>query len=334
MLPSFILGFGRPTPLFEEASGGADGGGVVAAPPPATSGDSAPSASPETSSDFGPGGGRSVTEGSDAFSDVVAHATREESPRIPQARIDAVQRQLNGPQAPPPSAPQAPGAAQAPVVGQPAAVQQPPAAPAQAQPQQYQASPQQMQHEAAVYQQKRNATIAELEKAYGQFTEDEKLQLMTEPHLILPRMLARAQTDALEYTIRSVAQMIPQLTHATIQQNIQEHAALETFYGHFPELRSHPAGTQTIWEIGNAYIRANPHADAQTRMRDIGLLAKARLGLLAPAAQQPQAAAPQPQPMPLLPPYTPAGVGGSAVPSGPPADRLAYLDDILPLRRI
>lgn len=335
MLPSFILGFGRPTPLFEEASGGADGGGVVAAPPPATSGDSAPSASPETSSDFGPGSGRSVTEGSDAFSDVVAHATRNDSPasRIPQEKIDAVQRSLNGPPQILPGAPQAPGVAQAPAVGQPAAVQQPPVAPAQAAPAPPQYSgPTQAEYQA--YQQRRQNTIAELERAYGQFSEDEKLQLMTEPHLILPKMLARAQVDALEYTIRSVAQMIPQLTQATIVQNIQEHQALETFYGHFPELKSHPAGTQTIWEIGNAYIRANPQADAATRMRDIGLLAKARLGLLAPAA--PAAAgpsAPQPQPMPLLPPYTPAGVGGSAVPSGP-VSHLPYLDDILPLRRL
>ena len=317
--------------LLEEPSGGADGGGVVAAPPPATVGDSANAAPSEASSgggpsDFGSGPGRTVTEGADAFSDVVSHFTREEGPKAPAVAA----RPLATPPTPtvPPQGPatspvapaQQPVAAQAPVVGQPTVqAQQPP-------------SGFNAQQEASLYQQKRNATIAELERAYSNFSEEEKLQLMTEPHLVLPKLLAVAQADAVEYTIRSVAQMIPHLTQATIQQNIQEHQALETFYGQFPELRTHPQGTQTIWEIGNAYIRANPYADAQTRMRDIGLLAKARLGILAPAAPQPQGP-PQPQPMPLLPPYTPSGVGGSALPSSS-SSPLPYLDDIMHLRRI
>jgi hypothetical protein len=325
-----LNGFTRGA-LFEEPSGGADGGGVVAAPPPATSGDSAPSVPSEGSSDFGPGTGRSVQEGASAFSDVVDHFTRDEGPVPPAVTAPR-------PLATPPT-PTVPGVGAVPP--QPAAAQAQPAAPVVGQPtgqvpgqaQQQAWGGVQAQQQAAAYQQKRNATIAELERAYSNFSEEEKLQLMTEPHLILPKMLARAQADALEYTIRSVAQMIPQLTQATIVQNVQEHQALETFYGQFPDLRTHPQGEQTIWEIGNAYIAANPHADAATRMQMIGLLSRARLGLLSTSPQATAATPSSPQPMPLLPPYTPSGVGGSAVPSSG-ASALPYLDDILHLRRI
>lgn len=327
-------------PLREEASGGADGGGSESGsvPPSAPTGDtSAPAPSEAPSSDRSD---RYITEGYEAFGDLVE--------RSPGAPLDWAKKPLATPPTPtvPLAAPQAPvPAPQPPQQAAPAVPPQPiaPTQPAVQQPAQVPAPGSQAPNgDYAAYQAKRNATIAELTRAYSQFTPEEEMQLMTDPKAVLPGLLARAQADSLEYTIRAVAAMIPQLTQATIQHNIQENTHLEEFWGQYPDLQAHPQGQQTVWEVGNAYLAANPQADVSTRKQMIGLLSRAKLGLplqgqASPPvpAQAPVAAPPQPQLMPLLPPYTPAGVGGSAaLSSSGPVSHLPYLEDILSLRRI
>lgn len=138
---------------------------------------------------------------------------------------------------------------------------------------------------------------------------------MTEPHVILPQMLAQAQLDMYDMVVRSVYAQLPQVIQATMAHNREEDAAQSEFFGLFPGIKDHPQGRDTLMRLGIAYNEANAgrQLSREQRMREIGALVCSSLGIPFGAPVAPPTA-PQSQAMPFLPPHVPTGVGGSAAP--------------------
>lgn len=183
--------------------------------------------------------------------------------------------------------------------------------------------------------------MGDFERSLSNFSEQDVVTLMTEPHKILPKFGAELGMAVFDMSIKSIMAMLPQVIAAQQRHNKDEEAAHEQFYGMYPQLRQHPQGIETLYRVGPAYNNANNGRpiDAPTRMREIGEIVCRSLGIDSSPANVQAAAtaiaptAPTPStlsPVPILPPPVPAGLGGAAA---PPSTSHYDWDDILHLRR-
>lgn len=319
-------------PLREEAGdAGADGGGS-----------GAPNGGDSTPIESGP---------ASHFDDVIDNYLGREAAEAPPkpTAVEPVAPAPNMPVTAPPAGTQAAGpgtpapsvpvavTAQVPQQAAPATVTAQPPAFSQSQSQPTQADPTQR------WQAARQAAVGDFERSLSNFSEQDVVTLMTEPHKVLPKFGAELGMAVFDMTLRSVMTMLPQVIAAHQNHGRAEEQAHEQFYGMYPQLRQHPQGIETLYRVGPAYNQANAgrQIEPSTRMREIGEIVCRSLGI-DPSPQNVQAAAagvaasgtpgqPQPSPVPILPPHSPAGLGGAAAP--PSVREQMPWDDVLHLAR-
>jgi hypothetical protein len=178
-------------------------------------------------------------------------------------------------------------------------------APVQAAPEQPAASPEQ-------YQTWRATRVSELEKTYS-INEDDAAALLTEPEVVLPRLMANAHMVVLENAMQAVQAMMP-----VMMQQIQSHTEMNTrakslFTSVNPDLAD-PQYESAIMQLGQVYRNVNRTAPPEEAARAIGALVRSALGI----AQAPAPAAAQAAPQVAAPiPFTPArGSGGGMLQRG------------------
>lgn len=113
-----------------------------------------------------------------------------------------------------------------------------------------------------------------------QFTvSDEEADLLrTEPEKVIPKMMARAMTQALEQSVQIMRNNLPQLvgTQLTQQSKAQE---IETkFFGKYPELKDKKA-VKIAEGAAKAYRQSNPDASLEEVMDSVAFMTWKRLGL-------------------------------------------------------
>lgn len=179
----------------------------------------------------------------------------------------------------------------------------------------------------ADYQAWRETRLGELAGTYAISNED-AASLLTEPEVVLPRLMANAHMMVLESAMRAMQAMVPVMLQQTTQAETANNSARSLFGSINPDLmdaRYEPA----ILQFGEVFRKVNPTAGPEEASRAIGALVRSALNITAPGAQ----AAPSGQAAPRAPtPFSPArGSGGSggAVPSGNPFEAMAneFLQD-------
>ncbi len=316
--------------LREEAGDAGANAGGSGAP---NDGDSAAASSPDTS----------------AFADVIDDYLGREAAEAPPkpAAVEPVAPAPVVPVAPPTTGAVAavPGQPAAPPVPAVATTQVPPQAVATpaAQPPASLAAQSQQQDPQQRWQAARTAAVSDFERSLSNFSEQDVVALMTEPHKVLPKFGAELGMAVFDMTLRSVMTMLPQVIAAQNNHNSQEQEAHTQFYGMYPQLRANPQTVEAVQRIGIAYNMANQGRQIapDVRMKEIGEIVCRSLGI-DPSPANVQAAATsavavgtpnqsQPSPVPILPPHSPAGLGGAAA---PPSPREQYpWDDVLHLAR-
>lgn len=143
----------------------------------------------------------------------------------------------------------------------------------------------------------------------------EELQdFLENPGPALGKLAARLHMELVQNTLGVLAQQTPIAVQGVLEAQ-KRHDALEgQFFAKWPQLqKDNPQHKQAIMQMGQAYLRANPTADAATRINQIGAQVIVALGLL--PTQTPVATAP------VVPqPFAPASTGQA--PAGSPQEEL------------
>lgn len=131
-------------------------------------------------------------------------------------------------------------------------------------------------------------TPEQLEEARNQYidsiadkfsiSDEEADQLRTEPEKVLPRLLAKTHTQALEQAVAIMRQNLPTLVGSQLSQQSTAKEIEQKFYGKYPELNSKKAEKVTE-RMAKAYRSANPDADLDEVMDNVALMSWKKLGL-------------------------------------------------------
>lgn len=170
--------------------------------------------------------------------------------------------------APAPAAPEE----SAPVAAEP---QLQPPAPAPVVPQ---ATPEELAEARKVYE----ASVA----ARYTMSEEQALQLQTEPEKVLPQLAARVYVDVMQDVTQQIMGVMPQVIQGYVANTTRETQAQSEFFGAWPELKGHD---QQVLTMGAMFRQLNPTATPQEAIAKIGEMTMAALGLkrqqqVAPAA--------------------------------------------------
>lgn len=110
------------------------------------------------------------------------------------------------------------------------------------------------------------------------FTEEEIDGLRTEPEKVLPKLLAKAQVQALESAVQMMRHNLPELVRSQLTANQTAMTAEKKFFGKFPELKTSEA--QKVAErMAKAYRTANPEAGLDEIIDNVGYMTWRQLGL-------------------------------------------------------
>jgi hypothetical protein len=152
----------------------------------------------------------------------------------------------------------------------------------------------------------RNEQITALTAGY-QLSDEEAAAALTEPEVVIPKLLARAHMQAVESAIRGMQAMLPQMMQAQQQTTSVETRAQEMFFGANSDLKD-PALAPAIQECGKLFRKLNPKATPEQAVLGIGNLVRSTMGMPAAAAGQPVAA--PAAPVASAAPFAPARGGG------------------------
>lgn len=157
------------------------------------------------------------------------------------------------------------------------------------------------------------AQIEELTGVYG-FDEETAMRLQTEPELVLPKLAAQLQINAVKQAVEVVQRMIPQMVPQVQQQMSRVQQAEELFYGVNPDLKGKEA---QVLAAGKMFREINPKASPEEAAKQIGIIVRQSMGL--PALEAGAKPATQKPPKPA--PHKPAAAGGGRAAAPAPTDK-------------
>jgi hypothetical protein len=164
------------------------------------------------------------------------------------------------------------------------------------------------------YNEWRKTQLESLEKVY-KLDEETSNQLLTEPEVALPKLLANVHLAVLETAMKSVTSVLPSMLTELQTSSSREQQAEELFYSQNQDLRD-AKYKSAILEFGQMFRKVNRDAPAEEAARVIGNMVRTAFGLAAPVqASAPPVATPPVAAKPA--PYAPVRGGGSA--ATPPA---------------
>lgn len=219
--------------------------------------------------------------------------------------------------APPASPPAASPSAQAPAAPASPPLTLPPAAPAvPAQPAAQtpatevpQAQPAQPAFD---YQKWRTEQLTALQAQY-KLSDEDAAAMITEPEVVLPKIVADLHLKVMENVLTSVQRMVPQMLKQVTSETERETTAKKQFMSINPDL-DNPQYEKAIMHFGQTFRSLNPNASPEEAAKAIGALVRAAYGMQAPGVAQPQVQAPAAAPAPYVPVR---GGGGGQMPVTP-----------------
>lgn len=152
------------------------------------------------------------------------------------------------------------------------------------------------------YAKQRESFLTELEQSYA-MTEDEGLELLKSPETVLPKLAAQLQLNVMEQVIQQVASMLPQFMDSHVGQQKTSADNRKSFFEAWPDLNK-PEYEETLTRVALAYRQANPTANKEKTIKEIGAIAAITLGVV------PNAQVAPPTNQPAQPAYKPAMPGG------------------------
>lgn len=130
---------------------------------------------------------------------------------------------------------------------------------------------------------------AKLVESYA-ISEEDSLALQTEPEKVLPKMAARLHLEVLDAVMGQLQQALPRYIESYAVTTTKDVQAKNEFFSAWPELQQYES---QVLQMGQMFNAMNPKADPQTRIKRIGELTMAALGLQRQAAAETPAAQPQ-----------------------------------------
>jgi len=137
-------------------------------------------------------------------------------------------------------------------------------------------------------EQPQEMTSEQLQEARNQFMEglaeqfeisdEEADMLRVEPEKALPKLLARATTQAVEYAVNIMRQNMPTLVGTQVQQQAQAQEVQSKFFGKFPELNNKKA-VKVATQVAKTYRQLNPDASVDEVMDNVAYLTYRKMGL-------------------------------------------------------
>jgi hypothetical protein len=141
-------------------------------------------------------------------------------------------------------------------------------------------------------EQNRTAFTQVLADQVYKLSEEEMVELDTQPQVAVPKLLARAHINIAQNVLGTVAQQLPALVQGIQQANVQHKQMEDQFFGQFPQLDP-VKDRAVVLECAKVYRAANPSADFATMAKFVGTQALIMTGKYqAPAAQAAQPATP------------------------------------------
>lgn len=155
-----------------------------------------------------------------------------------------------------------------------------------------------------------------------ELSEDDRVAMVTEPEKVLPRLAAQVHLRTLE----QVAQLLPAVIEAQVQNMVQRQAVImegvQAFFGEWPELQAHAADAAKALTV---FRQSNPNLTREQLIEQAGAFVAQQKGLqLLPKSKR--AAAPAPAGNNRRPAPPPGGNGKSqgAAPSAAPAKKTVW----------
>lgn len=130
---------------------------------------------------------------------------------------------------------------------------------------------------------------AKLAESYA-ISEEDSLALQTEPEKVLPKMAAKLHLGVLDAVMGHLQQALPGYIESYAVATMENARARNEFFSAWPELQPYEA---QVLQMGQIFNAMNPKADPQTRIKRIGELTMAALGLQRQAAAKTPAVQPQ-----------------------------------------
>ena len=155
-----------------------------------------------------------------------------------------------------------------------------------------------------VYTAWRDKRISELSGLYA-LNESDAQALLTEPEVVLPKLVAKAHMEVLEASMRAMQAMMPVMMQQVTQHTERNTQAKGLFTQINPDLAD-PAYEPAILELGSYYRSKNQQASPEEASRAIGALVRAAFGL----TRQEQVTVTPPPAQPVVTPFVPARGGG------------------------
>jgi len=166
---------------------------------------------------------------------------------------------------------------------------------------------------AQAVQQQRAAIEGSLAEMYAP-NEKQMEEFHTEPQKVLGALAARLHMEVVQNTLGVLAQNIPSAVNGVIEARTLHDKYESAFYDQWPQLSKDDAQQKNVvMQIARSYAHANPTADANTRIRQIGAQAMVALNLLPAAPPVAPPVAPVQQQA-----FAPAGQAAAATPQAAP----------------
>ena len=126
----------------------------------------------------------------------------------------------------------------------------------------------------------RKRALAEFANGYA-LTDDQASEMMVSPQTVVPNLLAQVRFDTMQQMMGAFQRMLPSMIEQT---NASTQAAKNTedaFFKEYPDLKAHQDAVRTA---AQTYKQLNPQATTDEIRQKVGPMARAMLGLSAPAA--------------------------------------------------
>lgn len=123
----------------------------------------------------------------------------------------------------------------------------------------------------------RNQYIDQMAEQFA-VSDEEADMLRTEPEKVIPKMMARAMTQALEQSVQIMRNNLPQLVGTQLTQQSKAQEIESKFFGKYPELKDKKA-IKVAEGAAKAYRQANPDATLEEVMDSVAFMTWKRLGL-------------------------------------------------------
>lgn len=145
-----------------------------------------------------------------------------------------------------------------------------------------------------VYSDWRSETEDLLAKHHYKLSEEDMIQIDSNPQEALPRMMARVYMDAVSAAITQVLTYLPQTMRQVTEQERINNESESAFFSKWPALKEKK---EAVLSIGQVYRQMNPRATAEQFINEVGAAAMMSLRLDPSQGTQPAApiaASPQP----------------------------------------